>query len=371
MAFITDYSKEIKELSSDLASITQDYVINTAEDSLADAIYNVGYWNGEAGLNISINYIRYSSLVPILPNTYYKMTGVSSGVTQTIIYFDENENYVASTVYSEITNGVFKSRVDSIIKYARVNIHQDELANASLTQCNSDGIVSITGGNVLRDYIGSVYSQYWGKKANFMGDSITYGTYTPTGHASPDGFVTNPYPTLVGNKLGITTVRNYAHSGTSISSTSSINPALAMSAIYSTMDDDADLICVMGGTNDYGTNVGLGTIADTTDISFYGALDVLCNGLITKYKGKKIVFISPHHGLVETTNSAGATLAQYRQAIFDVCEKYGIPVIDGFALGITCANTTIKDTYVNDGLHPNIEGHKVVANNLVPRLNSI
>lgn len=38
------------------------------------------------------------------------------------------------------------------------------------------------------------------------------------------------------------------------------------------MDDDADIIFVLGGTNDYWSNVQLGSMSDDTDTTFYGAL---------------------------------------------------------------------------------------------------
>lgn len=60
-----------------------------------------------------------------------------------------------------------------------------------------------------------------------------------------------------------------------------------MSIRYASMDNDLDLIIVAGGTN-----VKLETINDLTDISFYGALNVLCDGLIKKYVGKRIVFMT-------------------------------------------------------------------------------
>ena len=43
---------------------------------------------------------------------------------------------------------------------------------------------------------------------------------------------------------------------------------------------DKDLITIYMGTNDYGHNTPMGTIDDTTDVSFYGALNVIIPGII-------------------------------------------------------------------------------------------
>lgn len=233
------------------------------------------------------------------------------------------------------------------------------------------GDVSYIIDSVLYDKVKK--ASFWGgKKANFLGDSITYGAYTPVGGSSPSERATKRYCEIACELLGIAVCRNYGASGTSISATSTIAPESAMSTRYSNMDNDADLIVVAGGTNDYGTDVVLGTIADTTDVSFYGALNVLCNGLQTKYLGKRIVFITPIHRANEGANSAGATLDQYRQAIYDVAKGvYGFAVIDGEQMGISCANSTFKGTYIYDGLHPNPPGHEVYGKALAHALNAV
>ncbi|QWU48086.1 hypothetical protein KPL75_23220 [Bacillus sp. NP247] len=47
---------------------------------------------------------------------------------------------------------------------------------------------------------------------------------------------------------------------------------------HANMTDDADIITVFGGTNDYGNTVTLGTINSVDTGTFYGALNVLCAG---------------------------------------------------------------------------------------------
>ena len=214
-------------------------------------------------------------------------------------------------------------------------------------------------------------SPWSGKTANFIGDSITRGAYTPTGGSSPDQRATKRYCEIACEFLGMS-CNNYGISGTSISGTSSINPSLAFVNRYSDMANNADLIVVAGGTNDYGTNVVLGTIADTTDVSFYGALYVLCNGLQTKYLGKRIIFITPICRLNETTqNSDGHTLEDYRKAIEDVAGMFGFAVIDGKSMGVSPVNPTFKETYMYDGTHPNPPGHEVFGQALAHKLLSI
>lgn len=58
------------------------------------------------------------------------------------------------------------------------------------------------------------------------------------------------------------------------------------------MQNDDDLIIVFGGVNDWVTGRNLGNIDSTDTYTFYGAMKSLCNGLITKYPNKQIVFFT-------------------------------------------------------------------------------
>ena len=206
-------------------------------------------------------------------------------------------------------------------------------------------------------------SLWEGQKANFIGDSITRGSFTSADTQS--GIASPTFVDIVQQTLGFAMCRNYGVNATSISGTTSQSSSDAFVNRYTNMDDDADAVFVCGGTNDYGTNVVLGTVADTTDISFYGALDVLCRGLIEKYLGKRIVFVTPIPRQTETANSAGATLDDYRKAIFDIArDRYGLAVIDGKTLGISVNDATFKTAYIYDGLHPTQLGHNLMGKSL-------
>lgn len=214
-------------------------------------------------------------------------------------------------------------------------------------------------------------SNWRGKTINFIGDSITYGAYTPVGGSSPNMRAEKRYCEIACERLGAT-CRNYGVSGISISSTSYQSPSSAISLRYTRMDNAADMVVIAGGTNDYGTGVALGTIADTTDVSFYGALHVLCSGLCEKYPGKRIVFVTPFHRSSEAANKAGATLAQYKQAIYDVArDEFGFAVLDGWAVGLSPKNAKVKAEYIVDGVHPNPIGHELIGASLAHMLNAV
>ena len=94
---------------------------------------------------------------------------------------------------------------------------------------------------------------------NVLGDSFTYQ---------------NIYPGLVKSYLGITTINNYGVSSTKIADPN-LTDNTAMSVRYASMSTSANLVTILGETNDFSYNVPLGTVNDITRATFYGALRVM------------------------------------------------------------------------------------------------
>ena len=208
------------------------------------------------------------------------------------------------------------------------------------------------------DLMDSLNNHWLNKKANFLGDSITQGIGT-----------TKCYHEFVKERLNLSISRNYGIGGTIIANREDNN----FLSRYQTMDDDADLVVVFGGTNDFGHHTPLGDIESTDDKTFYGSLKALCEGLINKYPGKTIIFITPLNRSCDKfpadgcsggqkQNNEGHTLEDYVKAIKEVVPMYSIPVYDLFShSNLYPYNPTIISNYMPDGLHPNVNGHEVIA----------
>lgn len=144
---------------------------------------------------------------------------------------------------------------------------------------------------------------------------------------------------------------------------------------YIKMSDDADLITVMGSTND--GSVKLGTWDSTDTSTTYGALNVLIKGLINKYPNKKIAFFTPiQSATAYNTNVANpgaeldkksatdtTSLQLKAEAIKRKCQQYGIPCLDLFNTSGINGVEGRKDVVFrpSDNLHPSVEGNKVMA----------
>lgn len=182
---------------------------------------------------------------------------------------------------------------------------------------------------------------------NCLGDSITLGLNN--NNISYADFLADTY------KI----VRKYGVSGSAIAKIEDKDNSFLER--YQAMDDNADIVLIMGGTNDFGLDVPLGTFDSTDQYTFYGALKSLITGIIAKYPTKKIFFVT-EIDRVNTTNNINIPFVSYINAIKEVCRFYAIPILDLNAdMGYNGKNTEQMNYYIPDRLHPNSEGHKVIA----------
>ena len=217
--------------------------------------------------------------------------------------------------------------------------------NEAIANVSSGGSVDLSG-NIFKNKI-----------ANFLGDSQTEVNY----HKN------KIYCDWVKEILGLSKANNYGISGTTIAKKNASDNT-AMCIRYANMDNNADLICVMGGVNDRWFNCQLGNFGDTDPITFYGAMETLCDGLLTKYSGKTIIFITPteqNNNNCNSSNTTGYTATDFANAMKRVCAKYSIPVFDANTCsGIYPLNQANATLYTTDKLHLNNKGHEVLGNKL-------
>lgn len=176
-----------------------------------------------------------------------------------------------------------------------------------------------------------------------LGDSITFGYLANTN-----------YHNIIAQRTGILPI-NYGVSSTMIAVTGGRTDSFVER--YSEMIDDADIITVFGGTNDYGNSVPIGVWGDTVNTTEYGAMKILVEGLLTKYPTKRIGFILPTPRSDSLYPDTG--LKSYIDVIQDVCARYAIPTLDLRTQGGITPN--FGNTYNPDGLHPNDAGHEIIS----------
>lgn len=197
-----------------------------------------------------------------------------------------------------------------------------------------------------------------GLTINFLGDSITEG------HGTTDP--SNAFHQLIMEKYNMKYAYNYGIGGTRIArqvvpSKPSTRWDLCFELRADIMDRTADAVVVFGGTNDYGHGDAPFGELDSEDVyTFCGAVNSLITKLKKDFPKAVIVFMTPIHRLNETNPSYpdGKILKDYAKAMRDICKARGINLIDLFEINPI---DPADETLVPDGLHPNDEGHKVLA----------
>lgn len=201
---------------------------------------------------------------------------------------------------------------------------------------------------------------------NVLGDSITWGYEPFTGKQQ------HSYVEYLKELLKTEQIRNYGINGSTLAN--ACNAYEPMCKRFQKMEKDADIIILLGGTNDFGrsdSNVTLGTIETEDTTSIYGALNKIAKGLKGQYPSSDILFITPlkvaykdKGSTLEDAkmfrNTRGYTLADVAKAIKDVAKKNQIIVFD---LQQECNLDTNEscNRYLPDGIHPTEEYHKKMA----------
>lgn len=212
-----------------------------------------------------------------------------------------------------------------------------------------------------------------GTKINFLGDSITEGA----GTSSHDKMFTM----LIEREYGAI-CQNYGIGGTRIARQKTPTEEKWDRDFISRvpeMDNDADIVVVFGGTNDFGHgDAPLGTMSDRTPYTFYGALHCLYTALTEKYPGVPVVILTPLHRLNEDSPKGDnkpepvGTLKEYVNIIREVAEYYSFPVLDLYKeSGLQPKVPVIQQKYIPDGLHPNDDGNAILAHKIARFLETL
>lgn len=207
-----------------------------------------------------------------------------------------------------------------------------------------------------------------GKVFDFLGDSITEGV----GTSGADKL----FHQLIKEKYNMKYAYNYGVSGTRLARQTVPSADWTTKDLYFELRSDimyreADAVVVFGGTNDFGHgDAHFGNIDDKDIHTFCGAVNSLITKLQTEFKKAELVFVTPLRRLGEDIPDTpdGKTLANYANAIKQICAKRDVKVIDLFEINPLNPEDA---SLVPDGLHPNDDGHKILAKVLGEQLEKL
>lgn len=311
-----------------------------------------------------------------------------NAVPQVICFYDENMEFLESKQFADTSDDTISVNIPTKGKYVKLSYwygrgvdgsfeHVTHLKDISVTVDSVpflaikrepvlDSSHKISSDNLCDGFeLNSKLAK--GIKWYILGDSRSVDT----------AYTAKFYHDYLCEKHKFIRKKNLAVSGARIRSADTAYHSLLEQ--YPSVRDDADLITVYAGINDYGQDnpTEIGT-EGTEDLStFYGAFESLITNLIANHPTAKIVVITPipqfnfeiNNTIIwgdrNDTNSLGKSLDDYCNVIKKICRKYGVFVKDAYyESGISPRIASQRSEYFKDGLHHNEKGQLVLANYL-------
>ena len=267
-------------------------------------------------------------------------------------FYDDKKNFISGNV----GDGSTTITVPSNARYIRFTVNNNSIENYNFIKGESLPIIE-------KPYYRGWYGKFWSS----LGDSITQR---------------DTYQIYVAKEFGFEK-KHYGVSGTTVADyeeLSNKDSIMCSDARINAITDKSDLITVLAGTNDWVNNVPLGTINDTSVLTFYGAYKQMLEKLIKRFPTKKICCFTPPYGLYGGDgftesgykNKLGLTVGDYGKVVIEVCRLYGVPCGDIYG-NAGWNKFNIDQFLVNDGayLHQNTEGAKRIAGVMIAKIKEI
>ena len=246
---------------------------------------------------------------------------------------------------------------------------------------------------VLSSKLSSDYfSALKGKKLGIIGDSIsTYEGWIPDGYdvyygnGGPLPSVENTYWKIAINELGMV-VGNCSWSGSFVTgdstSTSNANIGTSTKRINDLSADgiNPDIVLVYMGTNDFLFDKDKGEFNMSSDyvdgnistfMNAYALLltkirkaypncKILCGTMPLQFASSPDLYVNNNWTSVRTK---GESISEWNDAIKEIAKAFGCGVVDFASCAINNHSSTLEDR-----CHPNIKGHKLMAERLIKDL---
>ncbi|MGQ1467995.1 SGNH/GDSL hydrolase family protein [Acinetobacter baumannii] len=348
-----------------------------AIDSQLSTSEKTGVYLAAANIEVRNNSNTKSRIAEVEPNTTYYFYSDFWNKDYLVIAFFEN-NPSTGMIGTEIQ---LQNTDDANVKTFSVPSSGYCMFNTKIgTSMNIDSIFkiykkffsAINGSELADQYLRNrTRFSLDGKKWVAIGDSIT-----------ERNFRTNlNYHDYIAQENDKLTVFNYGISGSGF-----FNRHDVASKITQT---DVDIITIFLGTNDWGNQVTanrkqLGVFGDTGTTTISGCINTMLLGLINKFPLIPIALITPlpratNYGLNAPDNDYGYNIKDLCDLLKQYAEHYSLPIFDLYSQSNLYPWQDASNRYYftapsntePDGLHPNDNGHKVIAGKLSPFIGEV
>ena len=299
---------------------------------------------------------KYTNAIPVQAGDEFDYTGFAKWSIAGVVWSDSSGNLLSNEQYADGDNPK-TVRVTAPAGAAFVRFFSFSYGTATLV------VTKITKEEEEEAVLNS--NLLWGKKYVACGDSFTEGAYSSkTEETWSDQYQTyKTYPFWIASRNNMALV-NEAKSGSDFTNISGANNAFSVSR-YKAVPTDADYITLMFGLNETGIGTDsalIGTNTDTTNVTLWGAYNIVFEYFLTNMPYAKIGVIIADAWMPEN----------YANAVKEICKYWGIPYLDlkgdNVPMGIggryTATSSKARELRNNafqvsaDDSHPNIKAHE-------------
>lgn len=284
-----------------------------------------------------------------------------------IYYYDANKKYLQSISPQNLETPagiVALPQSDTKIKYIRYTfVTEDDAALSSYWITDQgkpyENDKLYIPKDIIEDMNNKTESWYKGKKICAYGDSVTEQ---------------NKWQSFVSSYFNCS-FYNRGVGGTTVTQVNSSTNHMSADSRIETIPTDSDVILVFGGHNDWSSaSIDIGDIktkALSESTSFKSAFALMLKKIQTRCPNAKIITMTPVGGRTEEASVnqdkqfyiRDLCMTDFANAVKEVSAYYGIPCID--INGNSGINTLNHTTYIADVIHPNSEGGKLIANEVI------
>lgn len=341
---VNDVLNAVDDVSNNF--VIDNTTINLFDKSQADltGMYNI------RGKFIINSYQHSTGLIEIKDYTNFSMNRFEGTVPEWTLWKKDGTTLVRGVQARYI---VIDTTTDSEAVYVRCSFLATEIDTVMIVPNEYPCMSEYFEYNSPRK---SLKTQWFGKKAVMIGDSLTQMHY---------------WEEMFAQILGM----NYevvAQSGGN------------MTAIANFVDniDGADVMTVWAGTNDWYSGISLGSLLNNDNNTYYGAVQHVCERVSERLPNCKLLLITPLQRLTTNTDdwevddrgfrinpTTSKILEDYANAVIETAEIYGIEVLDMFHRG--GVNAKNIDTWTSDRLHPSRAGFEKLCWKIIDKVKSM
>lgn len=341
---VNDVLNAVDDVSNNF--VIDNTTINLFDKSQADltGMYNI------RGKFIINSYQHSTGLIEIKDYTNFSMNRFEGTVPEWTLWKKDGTTLVRGVQARYI---VIDTTTDSEAVYVRCSFLATEIDTVMIVPNEYPCMSEYFEYNSPRK---SLKTQWFGKKAVMIGDSLTQMHYWEEMFAQILGM---NYEVVAQSGGNMTAIANFVYN-----------------------IDSADVMTVWAGTNDWYNGISLGSLLDNDNNTYYGAVQHVCERVSERLPNCKLLLITPLQRLTTNTDdwevddrgfrinpTTSKILEDYANAVIETAEIYGIEVLDMFHRG--GVNAKNIDTWTSDRLHPSRAGFEKLCWKIIDKVKSM